>query len=266
MLNSIFFLQDTTDSFSTITLKRTSTGILSNRRPVSGTPANSGTTTPGSETPRLSLLANAKREAAKHGLYSNFLRGPILGPDEGIVSNPSCRESSNVLSATIDIRVDLKGKKLRKLEDAVDGEKERKRRKRELKAGRTERKGRNEHEVIEASESEITTSKQERRKGRRREREAKRQARMAEKVQKRNVIQDEEEDETERRHKQEEQKGKGKTSPEDTRDDSLNCILPDVDAGDEPRAGRGDMPIQLGDISRGATRKKKRKRWETSDS
>ncbi|KAJ7761607.1 hypothetical protein DFH07DRAFT_867738 [Mycena maculata] len=67
-----------------ISLKRTSTGILSNRRPVTGaTAGSSGSTTPDVEDtpPRLSLLATAKREAAKRGLYSRFFRGPVLGPD-----------------------------------------------------------------------------------------------------------------------------------------------------------------------------------------
>ena len=38
-------------------------------------------TASGSSTPRLSLMALAKREAARRGLYSKFFRGPILGPD-----------------------------------------------------------------------------------------------------------------------------------------------------------------------------------------
>ena len=38
-------------------------------------------TASGSSTPRLSLIALAKREAARRGLYSKFFRGPILGPD-----------------------------------------------------------------------------------------------------------------------------------------------------------------------------------------
>ncbi|KAJ6585104.1 hypothetical protein B0H19DRAFT_924757, partial [Mycena capillaripes] len=61
-----------------VSLKRTSTGILSNRRPVTGASAeNSGATTPDVDdtAPRLSLLATAKREAAKRGLYSRFFRG-----------------------------------------------------------------------------------------------------------------------------------------------------------------------------------------------
>ena len=76
-----------------VTFKRTTTGILSNRRPVGGTTANSGATTPNSETPRLNLLGNAKREAAKQGLYSRFFRGPVLGPHEG--DHESSRNGSN---------------------------------------------------------------------------------------------------------------------------------------------------------------------------
>ncbi|KAF8158359.1 hypothetical protein B0H34DRAFT_797760 [Crassisporium funariophilum] len=67
------------------TMKRTSTGILSTRRPVDGTSVDSGTATPdnpwGSQTSRLSLMALAKRDAARSGLYSRFFRGPVLGPD-----------------------------------------------------------------------------------------------------------------------------------------------------------------------------------------
>ncbi|TFY66429.1 hypothetical protein EVG20_g4661 [Dentipellis fragilis] len=71
-------------------LSRTSTGILSNRRPVLGTPVTSGTCTPdlasasalGTSTPRLTLMAMAKRQAAQRGLYSRFFRGPVIGPDD----------------------------------------------------------------------------------------------------------------------------------------------------------------------------------------
>ena len=75
---------------STLELRQTSTGILSNRPPIVGTCASSGTSTPTldsnatfglSSTPRLSLLALAKRETARRGLYSRFFRGPILGSD-----------------------------------------------------------------------------------------------------------------------------------------------------------------------------------------
>ncbi|KAF8501060.1 hypothetical protein F5888DRAFT_1632849 [Russula emetica] len=76
---------------STLELRQTSTGILSNRPPIVGTCASSGASTPTpdsnatpafSSTPRLSLLALAKRETARRGLYSRFFRGPILGPDD----------------------------------------------------------------------------------------------------------------------------------------------------------------------------------------
>ncbi|KAJ7644225.1 hypothetical protein FB45DRAFT_897271, partial [Roridomyces roridus] len=66
-----------------ISLKRTTTGILSNRRPVTGPSAeSSGTTTPNSDdVPKLSLLATAKRDAARRMLYAQFFRGPVIGPD-----------------------------------------------------------------------------------------------------------------------------------------------------------------------------------------
>jgi len=69
-----------------VSIKRTATGIFSTTRPIDGTPATSGTITPIDDdrettTPRLSLMAMAKRDAAKHGLYSRFFRGPVLGPE-----------------------------------------------------------------------------------------------------------------------------------------------------------------------------------------
>ncbi|KAI0304486.1 hypothetical protein B0F90DRAFT_1625867 [Multifurca ochricompacta] len=75
---------------STLELRQTSTGILSNRPPIRGTPVSLGATTliscadvaSGSSMPRLSVMALARREAARRGLYSKFLRGPILGPDD----------------------------------------------------------------------------------------------------------------------------------------------------------------------------------------
>ncbi|OBZ71372.1 hypothetical protein A0H81_08742 [Grifola frondosa] len=62
--------EDSTSALtSTIALQRTSTGIISNRRPVT-----SGTATPdsqpgGSATPRLNIMAVAKQEAARRTLY-----------------------------------------------------------------------------------------------------------------------------------------------------------------------------------------------------
>jgi hypothetical protein len=73
-------------------------GILSNRRPVTGTPADSsGTNTPDdAQVPRASLLSITKREAAKRGLYARFFRGPVLGPDSS-----EDDESSSAVSKTI---------------------------------------------------------------------------------------------------------------------------------------------------------------------
>lgn len=84
-------LQDSEGSITpALSLKRTSTGIISNRRPTTGTPALSGTTTPsesqasGSATPgpRLSIMAAAKQQAARRMLYSMFYRGPVLTNEE----------------------------------------------------------------------------------------------------------------------------------------------------------------------------------------
>lgn len=70
-----------------VALKRTSTGILSNKRPLDGTPVAS-TSTSGQDTPTLtpsqrplSLMSQAKRDAARRGLYSRFFRGPVIGPE-----------------------------------------------------------------------------------------------------------------------------------------------------------------------------------------
>ncbi|KAG2129149.1 hypothetical protein DEU56DRAFT_818059 [Suillus clintonianus] len=75
---------------TTLQLKRTATGIISNRRPLSGTPA-SGTSTPDLDShPRISIMTIAKREAARKGLYSRFFRGPTLAPDDpsNLTSSP----------------------------------------------------------------------------------------------------------------------------------------------------------------------------------
>lgn len=91
---------------STLELRQTSTGILSNRPPIVGTPASSGATTPSpsvnatpgpSFAPRLSLLALTKRETARRGLYSKFFRGPILGPDD---VQPEVAETEPTATAT----------------------------------------------------------------------------------------------------------------------------------------------------------------------
>ncbi|KAG2102199.1 uncharacterized protein F5147DRAFT_762520 [Suillus discolor] len=83
---------------TTLQLKRTTTGIISNRRPLSGTPA-SGITTPDSDIyPRISVMTIAKREAARKGLYSRFFRGPTLAPDDP--SNLSSSPAPSPLHST----------------------------------------------------------------------------------------------------------------------------------------------------------------------
>jgi len=148
----VVVIQDNTESNTTTTFKHTSTGILSNRRPVNGTPAAaSGTITPDSDTtfsigaPRLTLLATAKREAAKRGLYSKFFRGPVLGSDDGLEGDGESGNDqirSGAVPTTIAVKeyiemevVEKKLKKKRKSEGRgdEDGRIERKRRKKELK-------------------------------------------------------------------------------------------------------------------------------------
>ncbi|TFK80885.1 hypothetical protein K466DRAFT_667450 [Polyporus arcularius HHB13444] len=87
-----------------VELKRTSTGIISNRRPTTGTPALSGTNTPsdslpstsGSSTPRLNIMAAAKQQAARTLLYSMFYRGPVLTTED---EKTKSDESANVAQA-----------------------------------------------------------------------------------------------------------------------------------------------------------------------
>ena len=52
----------------------------------------------GSSTPRLSLMALAKREAARRGLYSRFFRGPVLGPN---FQSETLETEATVLSQTL---------------------------------------------------------------------------------------------------------------------------------------------------------------------
>ncbi|EIW81026.1 hypothetical protein CONPUDRAFT_90090 [Coniophora puteana RWD-64-598 SS2] len=100
-------------------LHRTQTGIISNRRPVLGTPA-SGLSTP-SETndgPQLSLVAMAKREAARRGLYSRFFRGPVLGPDDDeTTKSPEIDEDAMVNKVVIQGEHKSKKRKLRSGEE-----------------------------------------------------------------------------------------------------------------------------------------------------
>ncbi|KAF8964375.1 hypothetical protein BDZ97DRAFT_2007568 [Flammula alnicola] len=137
-------------SSNDVTIKRTSTGIFSTRRPVEGTPATSGTSTPadddsGSQTPRLSLMASAKRDAARRGLYSRFFRGPVIGPETiaaeekrlaTLVSEAFAKQNPPLESVTVtehieiqtadervvvDLEVSKSSHKKRKAKDAEEG-------------------------------------------------------------------------------------------------------------------------------------------------
>ncbi|KAF5311682.1 hypothetical protein D9611_009436 [Ephemerocybe angulata] len=85
-----------------LALNLTTTGILSNRRPPTGRPIDSSATSPSrscspdpsSSTSRLTLLATAKRESAKRGLYARFFRGPVLGPEATESKLTTVREGS----------------------------------------------------------------------------------------------------------------------------------------------------------------------------
>ncbi|KIJ17752.1 hypothetical protein PAXINDRAFT_175542 [Paxillus involutus ATCC 200175] len=152
--------EDPSKSTASLSLKRTTTGIISNRPPVSGTPATaSGTATPDSDVSgagtltRLSLIATAKREAARRGLYSRFFRGPVLGPDDdpSVGTTPDSTPESSSVSTPAPERVDdtvkvtetARDNKKRKSDDRTETReerRERKRLKRERKAAKTAKK------------------------------------------------------------------------------------------------------------------------------
>ncbi|KAI0689047.1 hypothetical protein BC835DRAFT_1308536 [Cytidiella melzeri] len=121
--------EDTDDAATAITFQRTSTGIISNRRPFASTPAShSGTATPsssgtiGGSMPRMSIMAAAKQEAAKRTLYSMFFRGPVLGTD--IVEHAVKEEGPSV------VKVDKRAKEvIQEADIAVVGETVEKKRK-----------------------------------------------------------------------------------------------------------------------------------------
>lgn len=141
-----------------VALRRTETGIISNRRPISGTPASastSGSATPSTGTSAaLSLLATAKREAARRGLYSRFFRGPVLGPDDdpntasGVA--PPSPESSCLCSTPVyeygeqdSVTGETRKDKKRKSKDNAESKEERrvrKRLKKECRAARAAKK------------------------------------------------------------------------------------------------------------------------------
>ncbi|KAK0464424.1 uncharacterized protein EV420DRAFT_1760453 [Desarmillaria tabescens] len=161
---------------TTLTLKRTTTGILCNRRPLGGTSASSsGTSTPDSDLmPRLSLLAMAKREAAKRGLYARFFRGPVLGPDtilskpekgveaERIVGHASFQK---LKETNVDIQSNKKRKRgdeaMEKMECKEDDEEKRKRRlrkaeKKAAKLAKDEKRERERRKLKKRADGDVT--------------------------------------------------------------------------------------------------------------
>nr|GAT60139.1 predicted protein [Mycena chlorophos] len=153
---------DSESTPATQDLKRTSTGILSNRRPATGTLADpdSGATTPNLEssdaaTPRFSLLVTAKREAARKGLYARFYRGPVLGP--GSSETTQVVEVVEVVAERLEVD-ERPPKKKRKVvfEEEKEEEEARRERRRLKKAAKEEKRAAKEAKakVIAVSEAE----------------------------------------------------------------------------------------------------------------
>jgi nucleolar protein TMA23 len=132
------------------TLSRTETGILSNRRPVEGTPATSDPSTPSADSDssktRVNLLATAKRQAAKKSLYSRFFKGPVLGPDHKEqdpvsrdipqISDSSVYENMDMDSkAVIDVQEGRASKRRRDVEGKDEGSPKQKQRRKKKRKG-----------------------------------------------------------------------------------------------------------------------------------
>ncbi|ETW81669.1 hypothetical protein HETIRDRAFT_384030 [Heterobasidion irregulare TC 32-1] len=158
----------------TFELKRTTTGILSNRRPLIGTPASSGTATPSSDstsTSRLSLMALAKKEAARRGLYSRFFKGPVIGPDD--VETEMIKTETVVvrqIERPVGATAGDKGKQAEKEYTGSEGERT---------AGRPEKKKKRKVKEVEQEESEDEAERSEKK---RRRREAKQAEKLERKM------------------------------------------------------------------------------------
>ncbi|KAG8948965.1 hypothetical protein FRC04_009166 [Tulasnella sp. 424] len=88
-------------------IDRTSTGLISNRRPTGSQTPTISTSTSGTSTPvtpgpppsgpRVSLMAEAKKQAARLELYRRFYVGPVIGPDHDMSesSSPSSNEDGS---------------------------------------------------------------------------------------------------------------------------------------------------------------------------
>ncbi|KAJ4482003.1 hypothetical protein J3R30DRAFT_3368459 [Lentinula aciculospora] len=158
-------LQDEINPSVAPVLRRTTTGILSNLRPVNVTPTStSGTSTPNlssSGVPRLSLVAIAKREAAKRNLYSRFYRGAILAPEVDL--DPLVGSATSTPSALPPVILSSKAKSKQKAKEervTTGGKKKEKKNKRKV-------------EELEKEDDEVdkVESKAERRERKRRKKE-----------------------------------------------------------------------------------------------
>ncbi|KAH9924261.1 uncharacterized protein BXZ73DRAFT_21435, partial [Epithele typhae] len=132
-------------------LRRTQTGILSNRRPLARTPADSssGTSTPSAAPAgahRRSVLGAAKQQAARRLLYSMFYRGPVLTnegeekeggrqSEEGASGEPVAGPSAVAPAAS-----EADGKKNRKRKAGGESEEDRAERKRQRRAAKEQEK------------------------------------------------------------------------------------------------------------------------------
>ncbi|KAI0345975.1 hypothetical protein BDW22DRAFT_1353621 [Trametopsis cervina] len=188
--------EDTDESTPAITLQRTSTGIISNRRPVTGVPAaHSGTATPsssgasGSSTPRMSIMAAAKQEAARRSLYSMFFRGPVLGTDpvEEIQTVESqdaktIRNSEVVAVVQTTESTIVKKEKRKTVEGLAGEEKDGSQRKRKTKKEKGSRKGKEVATADEDIERDVdATRPEDERAEKKRQRKEERRRKAAEK-------------------------------------------------------------------------------------
>ncbi|KAL4260703.1 G-patch domain-containing protein [Pleurotus pulmonarius] len=230
----------------TTVFKRTTTGILCNRRPMLGTPATSGSTTPSSSgessaVSNVSLLTMAKREAAKKGLYSRFFRGPVLGPEDGLTA-----EDEEEVEVEVDVEGGGSGGVTPKPEIEETGERKRKRRKKDSDrgsgsgdeggAGEGSQEGTSSHsasavmsDAVEGQEkAERKKAKLERKQAREAKRKAKEERRKARELRKQ-----EEERQVEETRAKVSGKGKDANGPEETGREQKTKKRKKRDAGDD---------------------------------
>lgn len=110
-----------------------------------GAPALSGSATPETMRSGLSIMALAKREAARRGLYAMFFRGPVLGPDD---EEEAILKATEVIFKSQDA-TPSENKKKRKLDETKDERKQRKMLKAGKAAVREEKKKKRELKMVE---------------------------------------------------------------------------------------------------------------------